>query len=55
MVEEARAEAALESGIVEVSESESGEEDEDDIFDTAYIDAIAASDVKLAYIPGKYF
>ncbi|KAL3265338.1 hypothetical protein HHI36_009546 [Cryptolaemus montrouzieri] len=39
-------------GIVELSESESdGEEDEDDIFDTAYIDAIATGEVKLAYIP----
>ncbi|CAH0561322.1 unnamed protein product [Brassicogethes aeneus] len=38
-------------GIVEVSESESDEEDEDDIFDTAYIDAIATGEVKLAYIP----
>ncbi|XP_023309936.1 protein stoned-B-like [Anoplophora glabripennis] len=37
-------------GIVEVSESES-EEDDDNIFDTAYIDAIAAGEVKLAYIP----
>lgn len=38
-------------GIVQVSESESEEEDEDDIFDTAYIDAIASGEVKLAYIP----
>lgn len=43
----------LEPGIVPVSESESEEEDEDDIFDTAYIDAIATGEVKLAYIPGK--
>lgn len=41
------------TGIVEVSESESEEEDEEDIFDTSYIDAIAAGEVKLAYIPGK--
>lgn len=26
-------------------------DEEDDIFDTAYIDAIAAGEVKLAYIP----
>ncbi|XP_050307878.1 protein stoned-A [Anthonomus grandis grandis] len=38
-------------GIVQVSESESEEEEEDDIFDTTYIDAIAAGEVKLAYIP----
>lgn len=39
-------------GIVEVSESESDADDEDDdIFDTAYIDAIATGEVKLAYIP----
>ncbi|KAF7283273.1 hypothetical protein GWI33_001043 [Rhynchophorus ferrugineus] len=38
-------------GIVPVSESETEEEDEDDIFDTTYIDAIAAGEVKLAYIP----
>lgn len=38
-------------GIVQVSESESEEEEEDDIFDTAYIDAIASGEVKLAYIP----
>ncbi|KAL1506697.1 hypothetical protein ABEB36_006013 [Hypothenemus hampei] len=38
-------------GIVQVSESESEEEEEDDIFDTAYIDAIATGEVKLAYIP----
>lgn len=42
-----------EPGIVHVSESESEEEEDDDIFDTAYIDAIAAGEVKLAYIPGK--
>lgn len=42
----------LEPGIVPVSESESEEEEEeDDIFDTAYIDAIATGEVKLAYIP----
>lgn len=34
-----------------MSESESEEEEEDDIFDTAYIDAIATGEVKLAYIP----
>ncbi|KAJ8945435.1 hypothetical protein NQ318_009891 [Aromia moschata] len=38
-------------GIVEVSESESEEENDDNVFDTAYIDAIAAGEVKLAYIP----
>ncbi|XP_045478878.1 LOW QUALITY PROTEIN: protein stoned-B-like [Harmonia axyridis] len=39
-------------GIVEVSDSESDAEyEDDDIFDTAYIDAIAAGEVKLAYIP----
>ncbi|XP_030763602.1 LOW QUALITY PROTEIN: protein stoned-B-like [Sitophilus oryzae] len=38
-------------GIVPVSESESEEEEDDDIFDTTYIDAIAAGEVKLAYIP----
>lgn len=38
-------------GIVQVSESESEEEEEDDIFDTAYIDALATGDLKLAYIP----
>nr|XP_023017632.1 protein stoned-A [Leptinotarsa decemlineata]XP_023017633.1 protein stoned-A [Leptinotarsa decemlineata]XP_023017634.1 protein stoned-A [Leptinotarsa decemlineata] len=38
-------------GIVEVSESESEEDEDDGIFDTAYIDAIAAGEVKLAYIP----
>lgn len=46
--EEAKVE---EPGIVQVSETESEEEDEDDIFDTTYIDAIAAGEVKLAYIP----
>jgi hypothetical protein len=30
---------------------ESEEEDEDDIFDTAYIDAVASGQIKLAYIP----
>uniref|UniRef100_A0A1Y1MMK8 Protein stoned-A n=1 Tax=Photinus pyralis TaxID=7054 RepID=A0A1Y1MMK8_PHOPY len=40
-----------EPGIVQVSETESEEEDEEDIFDTTYIDAIAAGEVKLAYIP----
>lgn len=43
-------EATAQIGIVEVSESESEEED-DTLFDTAYIDAIAAGEVKLAYIP----
>ncbi|KAK9870752.1 hypothetical protein WA026_009714 [Henosepilachna vigintioctopunctata] len=39
-------------GIVELSESESeADEEEDDVFNTAYIDAIAAGEVKLAYIP----
>lgn len=38
-------------GIVEVSESESETEEEEDIFDTGYIDALAAGEVKLAYIP----
>ncbi|KAK4886737.1 hypothetical protein RN001_003008 [Aquatica leii] len=42
-----------ETGIIVVSESETEDEDEDDIFDTTYIDAIAAGDVKLAYIPGN--
>lgn len=42
----------LEFAVVPVSESESDEDDEDDIFDTSYIDAIAAGEVKLAYIPG---
>ncbi|KAF5290562.1 hypothetical protein FQA39_LY14691 [Lamprigera yunnana] len=39
------------TGLVLVSESESEDEDEEDIFDTTYIDAIAAGEVKLAYIP----
>lgn len=43
-------EATAQLGIVELSESESEEED-DNIFDTAYIDAIATGEVKLAYIP----
>lgn len=38
-------------GIVEVSESESEGEGDDNLFDTAYIDVIAAGEVKLAYIP----
>lgn len=43
-------EKKVDFGIVAVSDSES-EEEEDDIFDTTYIDAIAAGEVKLAYIP----
>lgn len=39
------------SGIVEVSESESEEEENDTVFDTNYIDVIASGEVKLAYIP----
>lgn len=55
--EELQSESAsvLEAAVVPISESESEEEDEDDIFDTSYIDAIAAGEVKLAYIPGKLF
>ncbi|KAJ8970848.1 hypothetical protein NQ317_019122 [Molorchus minor] len=50
--EKSREQTRAELGIVEVSESGSEEEDTDDnIFDTAYIDAIAAGEVKLAYIP----
>nr|CAI5832817.1 unnamed protein product [Callosobruchus analis] len=40
-----------ELGIVEVSESESEEEEDDGIFDTAYIDAVEAGEIKLANIP----
>lgn len=39
------------SGIVEVSESETEDEDDDTVFDTNYIDVIASGEVKLAYIP----
>lgn len=53
LTEEEKALEAAKAAIVPVSESESEEEDEDDIFDTAYIDALAAGEVKLAYIPGK--
>lgn len=38
-------------GIVELSESESEEEENDTVFDTNYIDVIASGEVKLAYIP----
>lgn len=40
-------------GVVAFSESESEEdgEDEDDIFDTSFVDAVASGEVKLAYIP----
>lgn len=38
-------------GIVEVSEGESEEEEDDTVFDTNYIDVIASGEVKLAYIP----
>ena len=44
----------VESAIVPLSESDSEEDEDDDIFDTAYIDVIASGEVKLAYIPGKY-
>ncbi|CAH1992515.1 unnamed protein product [Acanthoscelides obtectus] len=43
--QEARTEAAA------VSESESEEEEDDDIFDTAYIEAVATGEIKLANIP----
>lgn len=51
---ESTSKSNLEAAVVPVSESESEEEEDDDIFDTSYIDAIAAGEVKLAYIPGKY-
>lgn len=55
-IEQQQEEARLElppqpSGIVDVSESESVEEDDDTVFDTNYIDVIASGEVKLAYIP----
>lgn len=43
--------AAPTAGVVELSETESEEEDEDDIFDTTFVDAVASGEVKLAYIP----
>lgn len=40
------------TGVVELSETESEEEEvEDDIFDTSFVDAVASGEVKLAYIP----
>ncbi|CAG9823027.1 unnamed protein product [Phaedon cochleariae] len=38
-------------GIVEVSESESDEEEDDNLFDTTYLEALEQAAVKLAYIP----
>lgn len=37
--------------VVELSESEEESEEGDDIFDTAYIDALTSGDVQLAYVP----
>lgn len=58
VLEERRLEAAKQeeippqpTGIVEISESESEEEEDDNVFDTDYIEALAAGEVKLAYIP----
>lgn len=39
------------AGVVELSETESEEEEEDDIFDTSFVDAVESGEVKLAYIP----
>lgn len=47
----ARSEDYLAQAVVELSESEEESDDADDIFDTAYIDALTSGDVHLAYVP----
>lgn len=47
----ARSEDYLAQAVVELSESEEESDDADDIFDTAYIDALTSGDVQLAYVP----
>lgn len=54
-IEQAKAQAASEDylaqAVIELSESEEESDEADDIFDTAYIDALTSGDVKLAYVP----
>lgn len=47
----ARSEDYLAQAVIELSESEEESDDADDIFDTAYIDALTSGDVQLAYVP----
>lgn len=47
----AKSEDYLAQAVIELSESEEESDDADDIFDTAYIDALTSGDVQLAYVP----
>lgn len=49
--EEKKAAEELINAVVELSESDSNSEVEEDIFDTNYIDAIASGDLPIAYVP----
>lgn len=50
-LEEQRKLAALREAVVEFSESEGESEEDEDIFDTNYIDELASGNLPLAYVP----